>query len=52
MDKKQEGKRTTLTLSLSVDDKKALKKMAAERQVTVARMVHGWIVEKRDGEKQ
>ncbi len=38
-------KRTTLSLSLTVSDKKALKMMAAERETTVAAMVHEWIAE-------
>lgn len=36
-------KRTTLSLSLSVDDKKAIKKYAADHEVTVAAVVHEWI---------
>ncbi len=36
-------KRTTLSLSLSVDDKKALKKYAADHEITVAAVVHEWI---------
>lgn len=36
-------KRTTLSLSLTVDDKKALKMMAAERGTTVAAIIHEWI---------
>lgn len=38
-------KRTTLSLSLTVSDKKALKMMAVERETTVAAMVHEWITE-------
>lgn len=38
-------KRTTLSLSLTVNDKKALKMMAAERETTIAAIVHEWIVE-------
>ena len=36
-------KRTTLSLSLSVQDKKALKKYAADHETTVASVVHDWI---------
>lgn len=38
-------KRTTLSLSLTVTDKKALKMMAAERETTIAAIVHEWIAE-------
>lgn len=38
-------KRTTLSLSLTVSDKKALKIMAAERETTIAAIIHEWIVE-------
>lgn len=38
-------KRTTLSLSLTVSDKKALKLMAAERETTIAAIVHEWIAE-------
>ena len=40
-----EEKRTTLSLSLTVGDKKALKMMAAERETTIAAIIHGWIAE-------
>ena len=33
-------KRTTLSLSLTVSDKKALKMMAAERETTIAAIIH------------
>ena len=36
-------KRTTLSLSLSVDDKKSIKKYAVEHETTVAAVVHEWI---------
>ena len=39
----QNGKRTTLSLSISVEDKKALKKYAAEYEKTVAAVIHDWI---------
>lgn len=38
-------KRTTLSLSLTVSDKKALKMMALERETTIAAIIHEWIVE-------
>ena len=38
-------KRTTLSLSLTVSDKKALKMMAAERETTIAAIIHEWIQE-------
>ena len=48
LEKKQDEeleKRTTLTLSLTANDKKALKQMALDRDVTVAALIHAWIVE-------
>ncbi|UNT96773.1 hypothetical protein [Allobaculum mucilyticum] len=36
-------KRTTLTLSLTSSDKKALKLLAAERETTMAALIHEWI---------
>ena len=36
-------KRTTLSLSLTVSDKKALKMMAAERETTIAAIIHEWV---------
>ena len=38
-------KRTTLSLSLTVSDKKALKLMALERDTTIAAIIHEWIAE-------
>lgn len=38
-------KHTTLSLSLTVSDKKALKMMAAERETTIAAIIHEWIQE-------
>lgn len=38
-------KRTTLSLSLTVSDKKALKLMAAERETMIASIIHEWIQE-------
>ena len=40
-----DGKRTTLSLSLTVSDKKTLKMMAAERDTTIAAIIHEWIQE-------
>ena len=40
-----DDKRTTLSLSLTVSDKKALKMMAAERETTIAAIIHEWIHE-------
>ena len=40
-----EEKRTTLSLSLPVSDKKALKMMAAERETTIAAIIHEWVQE-------
>lgn len=37
--------RTTLSLSLTVSDKKALKMMAAERDTTIAAIIHEWVAE-------
>lgn len=42
--------RTTLSLSLTVEDKKALKMMAAERGVTIASIIHEWIAEHSNGD--
>jgi glutamate-1-semialdehyde aminotransferase len=39
-------KRTTLSLSLTVNDKKALKMYAAEHETTIAAVIHEWIQEK------
>ena len=38
-------KRTTLSLSLTVSDKTALKMMAAECETTIAAIIHEWIQE-------
>ena len=38
-------KRTSLSLSLTASDKKALKIMAAERETTIAAIIHEWIQE-------
>ena len=38
-------KRTPLSLSLTVSDKKTLKMMAAERETTIAAIIHEWVQE-------
>ena len=38
-------KRITLSFSLTVSDKKALKMMAMEQDTTIAALIHGWIAE-------
>ena len=38
-------KRTTLSLSLTVSDKKALKMIALQRDTTIAAIIHEWIQE-------
>ena len=35
-------------LSLTVSDKKALKMMAAERETTIAAIIHEWVAEHRE----
>ncbi len=44
----EDEKRTTLSLSLTVSDKKALKMMAAERETTIAAIIHEWVQEHRE----
>lgn len=44
-DATDDEKRTTLSLSLTVSDKKALKMMAAERETTIAAIIHEWVAE-------
>ena len=44
-DTTKEEKRTTLSLSFTVSDKKVLKMMAAERETTIAAIIHEWIQE-------
>ena len=41
----EDEKRTTPSLSLTVSDKKALKMMAAERETTIAAIIHEWVQE-------
>lgn len=40
-----DDKRTTLSLSLTLSDKKKLKLMAMEQDTTIAALIHGWIAE-------
>ena len=42
--------RTTMTLSMSVDDKMALKMIAMKRKKTVSKMLHEWIIELQEEE--
>lgn len=44
-DATDDKKRTTLSPSLTVSDKKALKMMAVERETTIATIIHEWVVE-------
>ena len=44
-DTTKDEKRTTLSLSLTVSDKKALKMMAAKHETTIAAIIHEWIQE-------
>ena len=48
-DHEADEKRTTLSLSLTVSDKKALKMMAVEKETTIAAIIHEWIVEHQKG---
>ena len=41
----EDEKRTTLSLSLTVSDKKALKMMAVGRETTIAAIIHEWVAE-------
>ena len=40
-----DGKRATLSLPLTMSDKKALKMMAAQRDTTIAAIIHEWVQE-------
>lgn len=40
-----EEKKTTLTLSLTVGDKKRLKMMAAQQETSIAAIIHEWVQE-------
>lgn len=42
---REDEERTTLSLSLTVGDKKTLKILAAEKDMTIAAMIHEWIQE-------
>lgn len=44
-----EEKRTTLSLSLTVSDKKSLKLIAAEQETTIAAVIHEWIAQHLEG---
>ena len=46
-DTADEEKRTTLSLSITVSDKKALKMMAVEQETTIAAIIHEWVQEHR-----
>lgn len=51
-DAADEEKRTTLSLSITVSDKKALKMMAVEQETTIAAIIHEWVKEHlEEGEK-
>jgi predicted DNA-binding protein len=41
----ERSERTTLSLSLTVEDKRTLKLMAAERGTTIAAIIHEWVQE-------
>lgn len=43
LEKEEANKRTTLSLSLSLEDKKALKQIALDNDITVAALIHDWI---------
>lgn len=47
-----EEERTTLSLSLTVSDKKKLKMLAMENDTTIASIIHGWIEEHSEEEKK
>lgn len=40
-----EEKKTTLTLSLTVNDKKKLKVMPAQQETSIAAIIHEWVKE-------
>ena len=50
--KKNKESRTTLTLSLSVEDKKALKLIAADQETTISALIHDWIQKKATEKKE
>ena len=43
---RSEGNRTTLTLSITPEDKLVLKRAALEQGVSVAELVHQWVQDK------
>ena len=44
------GQRTTLTLSITPDDKRLLKQAALDRETSVAELVHQWVQREFGGE--
>jgi hypothetical protein len=44
--------RTTISVSLSTEDKKALKILAAEKETTVSGLIHDWIDKEKKGGKK
>lgn len=44
--------RTTMTLSMSVSDKMALKMIATKRKKTVSKMLHEWIIQLQEEENE
>ncbi|WP_293673631.1 hypothetical protein [uncultured Parolsenella sp.] len=46
------AERTTIQVSITVEDKTALKIMAAERGMTVAALIHEWIEREKGEAKQ
>ena len=46
------AERTTIQVSITVEDKTALKVMAAERGMTVAALIHEWIEREQKEDKQ
>lgn len=45
-------RRTVISVSLSAEDKKALKIMAAEKETTVSGLIHEWIEKETKGAKK
>lgn len=50
-DTADDEKRTTLSLSITASDKKALKMMAVEQETTIAAIIHEWVQEHLEEEK-
>lgn len=44
-DNQKKNGRTTLSLSLTLEDKKALRILAAERNTTIAAIIHEWVAD-------